>query len=255
MKLAELFTEYLASLFGGTRREAREVIFNAHDRGMHASRLLRDVVWPAMEQVQELYRNHKISPIVEHMAARINRTIADQLQSVLAREPQNGRRIVVLCGEGECEELGGQIMADLFEAKGWTVWFLGAGVPSDEILAFVSAVTPDILCIYGSRPREVPEIRRLIDLIREVGICEDMQVLVGGGVFNRAAGLAEEIRADLFAEDVSSAITAVAEHPVRVPIPDLPQPGRRRKHKHRMSAVRAKMRLLERAASKQKSRQ
>ena len=39
---------------------------------------------------------------------------------------------------------------------------------------------------------------QLIDSIREIGACPNMQVVVGGGVFNRAQGLAEEIGADLW---------------------------------------------------------
>ena len=147
--------------------------------------------------------------------------------------------MVVTCGEGEGEELGAQIMADLFEAAGWSVWFLGSGVPNDEILEFVGKTRPDILCVYGTQPNGVPEMRRLVDLIRNVGVCEEMQVLVSGGVFNRAEGLADEIRADLFAPTVSDALKVVAEHPVRVPKPDVPEPGRRRKRKKKPETVTA----------------
>ena len=38
-------------------------------------------------------------------------------------------------------------------------------------------------------------------------------------------GLAEEIRADLFAPNVRGALKTVAEHPVRIPQPDVPQLG------------------------------
>ncbi|MHC4562428.1 MAG: cobalamin B12-binding domain-containing protein [Planctomycetota bacterium] len=241
MKIAELFAEYLSHLFAGRRYEARRLLLDAHDHGTQAGKLLRGVVWPAMEQIEELYRAHEISLIVEHMASRVNRMVADQLQGLLPREPRTGKRIVVVCGEGENEELGAQMTADVFEAKGWITWFIGAGVPNDEILAFVADSEPDILCLYGTRPRGVPDARRLIDLIREVGVCEEMQILASGGVFNRAEGLAEEINADLFAPNVAEALKVVAAHPVRVPKPDVPQPGRRRKRK-RAETAKADMR-------------
>ena len=171
----------------------------------------------------------------------INRMMADQIQAVLRREPKSGRRIVVVCGDGETEELGAQITADLFEAKGWSVWFLGSGVPNDEILQFTGKIRPDLLCIYGSHPSGIPNIRRLVDLIREVNACEQMQILTMGGVFNRAEGLAEEIRADLSAATAEEAVATAIAHPVRVPQPDVPQPGRRRKRK-RKGAPSARMR-------------
>ncbi len=233
MKMAELFTQYLEHLFDGKRAEARELLFAAQDRGVTASKLLQTVIWPAMEQVDNLYRNNKISLIREHMATRINRMLADQLHGLLRREPKSGQRMVILCGDGEREELGAQIMADLFEAKGWSVWFLGSGVPNDEVLEFIGKKMPDILCIYGTLPAAIPNTRALIELIREINVCDQMQILVSGGVFNRADGLADEIRADLYAKNVQAAMKTVDEHPIRVPKPDMPQPGRRRKRRHK----------------------
>jgi len=237
MTIAELFKQYLEHLFGGKRCQARELLFSAHDRGFGSSKLLQRIIWPAMEQVERLYREHHISTAMEHMATRINRMLADQLQAFLAREPKSGKRMVVLTGQGEMEELCGQITADLFEAAGWSVWFLGAGVPNDEVLTMLGKLTPDILAICGATPAEVPNVRHLIALIREIGICNDMQVMAVGGVFNRAEGLGDEVKADLFAPDISEAVKLAEEHPVRIPRPDVPEPGRRRKRKKKIHAA------------------
>jgi methanogenic corrinoid protein MtbC1 len=233
MTTAELFKQYLEHLFAGKRCEAREHLFAAMDRGVPANTLLTSIIWPAMDQVDKLFRDNHISRITEHMATRINRMIADQLHAFIPREPKTGQRMVVVCGEGESSELGSQIIADLFEGQGWTVWFLGAGVPNDEVLSFIGKIKPDVLSIYGTVPAGVPGTRRLVDLIRDVNSCDQMQILVAGGVFNRAEGLADEIRADLFARDAKEALSVVQEHPVRIPKPDVPQPGRRRKRRRR----------------------
>ena len=229
MEISELFAQYLEHLFAGKRCEARELIEAALDRGVCGRRLIRYVVWPAMEQVEKLYRAGRVNRLMEHLGTRINRTIADQVQAHLARSPKNGLRMVVSCGDGEIEELGAQMTADLFEAEGWSVWFLGSGVPNDEILELLAKVKPDVLCVYGTQAVGVPNVRKLIDMIRDVGAWDQMQTLVVGGVFRRAPGLDEEIRADLYAAEAQEALKVVQEHPVRIPKPDLPRPGRRRK--------------------------
>lgn len=231
MKTADLFKQYLEHLFAGKRGEARQLMLAAQDRGVAACKLLQGVIWPAMEQVEKLYREHHISGIVEHMATRINRMIADQLQGLLPHQPRNGRRIIVTCGDGEGEELGAQIVSDLFEAAGWSVWFLGAGVPDDELVHFMGTIRPDVLCIHGAKPSAVPGIRKLIERARNIGACQDTQIMVCGGVFKRADGLADEVKADLYAGCVSEALQTVEEHPVRIAKPDMPEPGRRRKRK------------------------
>lgn len=233
METVEVFKGYLEHLFAGHRSRAREYIFDAHDRGFSADRLLTLIVWPAMEQIDRLYREDHITLITEHLATRINRMIADQLHAVLNDSPQDGRRIVLLCGASESAELGAQITADLFEANGWTAWFVGSGVPNDEVLRFCTDIDPDALLIHDSQPPEVPEVRKLIALIREVGVCPDMQILVYGGIYNRAEDLAEEINADLYAHDVRQALRLCDEHPTRIPRDDTPEPGRRRKRKRR----------------------
>ena len=237
MEIIEVFKQYMEHLFAGKRCEAREVLMSAQDRGVSARTILLSVVWPAMEQIERLYREGQINRISEHMATRINRMLADQLQGCMGRQPKTGRRMVVTCGDGETEELGAQMTADLFEVEGWHVWFLGSGVPNDEVLQLVGKLGPDVLCIYGAQPAGVPNTRKLIDMIREINAAPDMQVLLTGGVFNRAEGLAEEIRADMFAPNVRDALRLVEEHPVRIPQPDVPQPGRRRKRKRRAARL------------------
>jgi methanogenic corrinoid protein MtbC1 len=231
MEIADTFAQYLEHLFAGKRCQARELIRATLDRGVCARKLLQVVIWPAMEQIQHLYHQGRINRLMEHMATRINRMIADQLQGHMGRDPKNGLRLLVTCGDGEVEELGAQITADLFEATGWSVWFIGSGVPNDEVMEMLAQIKPDVLCVYGTQPSGVPNVRKLIELVREIGAYEQMQILVTGGVFNRAEGLDEEIRADLYAPDARRALNIVQEHPVRIPRPDVPQPGRRRKRR------------------------
>ena len=237
MEIVEVFKQYMEHLFIGRRCEARQVVMAAQDRGTSARTLVMNVIWPAMEQIEKLYREGRVDRISEHMATRINRMVADQLQGCMARHPKTGQRMVVVCSEGESEELGAQMVSDLFEVDGWQVWFLGCGVPADEILQLVGKLEPDILCLYGTQAKGVPELRHLIDTVREINSVPNMQVLVIGGVFNRAEGLAEEIRVDLFGHNVREAMRLVAEHPIRVPQPDVPQPGRRRKRKRSAEKV------------------
>ncbi len=236
MELANLFREYLGTLFAGKRAEARDLLQTAHDHGTPASTLLTGIVWQAMEQIDALFRQGHITSIVYQMALRINRSIADQLQPVLARRPRTGRQIAITCSQGEAQELGAQILADVFEADGWTVWFLGSGVPHDEILQLAGKNQPELLCIYGAHASALPEIRRLIETMRDVATCPNTRVMVAGGVFKRAEGLAEELRADYSAADVSEALR-VADTALQIsPASETPAFSRRR-NRRELAAV------------------
>ena len=69
---------------------------------------------------------------------------------------------------------------------------------------------PDILLIYGTKPKQAPGIRRLLDIIRDINAWPSMRIMLSGGVFNRAEGLWEEIGADLFASTAVEALFAAS---------------------------------------------
>jgi methanogenic corrinoid protein MtbC1 len=201
-----LSQQYLEPLLTGDRDACRGVIDQALARGVGEYDLLTKLIWPTMELVQTLYREDRITQSTLNLATRLNRTLTDQLAAKLPRAASNGRKVLIFCGDAEPEELGGQLCADLFESNGWTVRFGGGGVPNDEVLKLIGDQRPDLLVMYGTLPSAVPAVRKLIDYLREVNSCPEMQVMCCGGIYKRAEGLAEEIGADLFAPDAASAV-------------------------------------------------
>jgi methanogenic corrinoid protein MtbC1 len=107
--------------------------------------------------------------------------------------------------------------------------FSGGGVAADEILSQVQETQPQILLMFCSAPGDLPQIRRLIDSIREIGACPHLQIAVGGGVFNRAEGLADEIGADLSASSPLELYDILRENPDHRAEVNLPAAGTSRK--------------------------
>jgi MerR family transcriptional regulator, light-induced transcriptional regulator len=205
---------YLENLLAGDRVTCRKLIDATLEEGRHdAYDLLTKLVWPTMELLQTLYREDRINVSMLNMATRLNRSLTDQLTGKLEHKPANGKSVLIFCGNAEPEELGGQICADLFEADGYKVRFAGGGVPDDEVLKMIGDHRPDLLVMFGTLPSGVPAVRRLVDYLREVNSCPDMQVMCCGGIYKRAEGLAEEIGADLYAPDAAAAVEVANEHP------------------------------------------
>jgi len=229
-----ILQRYLEGLLQGDRKACRAVIEETLQSGTPANSVYVDIIWPIMVEIEKLWRSDQISAIEEHLATRINRTIVDQLQNKLPRRPSRNKKIAICCAQAELQELGAQIMADMFESDGWDIRFLGGGLTNEDILAFVNEYAPDILLIYGTTPKQAPSIRQLIDRIKSVNAWPNMRIMLSGGVFNRAEGLWEEIGADLFASTALEAVlTASGDNPIE---PELRMINRRRK-KHQKVAV------------------
>ncbi len=209
MDFKVIVEKYLEKLLAGDRMGCRKVLGEALQTGTPATGIYTDLFWPVMVAVDNLYRTHKIDMITEHMATRINRTLVDQLQNKLPHQESLEKTIVIACSSGEQEELGAQMCSDLFESAGWTVRFLGGGVPVDEIINLVNAVSADIIFIYGTKPSGAPDIRRLINDLKDMKANPELKIMLSGGVYNRADGLAEEMGADYFAETAKDALNII----------------------------------------------
>jgi methanogenic corrinoid protein MtbC1 len=207
----ELLARYLEPLLRGDRKSCRSVIEEALQKGIPANSVYIHMVWPIMAEIEKLLREEKITPVQEHLATRVNRTIVDQLQNKLPRRPGKNKKIVVCCAPDELQELGAQMMTDMFESDGWDVKFLGGGLTNDDILGYINESSPDILLIYGTAPKQAPDVRRLIDTVKSVNAWPDMRIMVSGGLFNRAEGLWQEMEADLYAETAIEALQVASD--------------------------------------------
>lgn len=220
---------YVESLINGDRVMARLLIDNLLKGGCSAYELLNDLIWPTMELIQGGYRDDRINISNLNLATRLNRAITDQLTAKLERCESNGKKVIIFCGDDEPEELGGQICADLFESAGWNVRFAGGGVPEDEVLSMIGQFQPDLTVMFGTLPSGVPAVRKLIDYLREVNSCPNMQVMCCGGIYKRAEGLSDEIGADLYAPDAADAVRVASEGSQRRASVDQQTVGRMRR--------------------------
>jgi methanogenic corrinoid protein MtbC1 len=201
MNAETLTLRLFEALIDGDRRGARSIVQNQVEAGVSAESLYVDLLWPTHEMIERLFRSDQLSVMAHNMATRLLRVLVDQAASDLinSRRHPDANRVLAMCGPNEQSELGAQIAVDLLEAHGMEVCFAGGGVANDEVLARVNETQPDVLVWFSSVPTDLPAIRQMIDPPRDRRL-PHIQIAVGGGVFSRAEGLAEEIGADLWAD-------------------------------------------------------
>jgi len=225
----QLVTERLmVALVSGDREEAQSIILSTVDEGLSPQLLIAEVLWPAYETVEKLFRSDQMTTLAHHLATRLLRVLQDQAAIRLERQASIGRSVFAVCGPTDADELAAQMAVDLLEHHGFDIRYAGGGIATDEILAHVQHSQPDVLLLFASAPQDLPGIRGLIDTLNEIGAVRKLQVVVGGGVFNRADGLAEEIGADLWATDPLELVEDMVAEPERRATPDQHTVGRKR---------------------------
>ena len=224
-----LLERFFTAAISGDRASIRDVMSEVYAADVPAERIASHLLWPTLNQIQNARRADQLTMLAYNFATRMMRSITDQLQMRYERQARRDQTVLVTCGAEESEELTGQLAADLLEADGYDVYFCGGGVANDEIVEQIAHLNVDKLVVFGSIPATVPETRLLIDRLHEIGACPQVQIIVGGGVFNRAEGLAEEIGADLWASDPIELVQTMAENSQRRMSPEQRTVGRKRR--------------------------
>ena len=240
MVKGKILERYLNSLLTGDRNQCTSVIEESLQSGIPAHQVYMDIIWPIMTEVDGLYREGKIDSAQEALASRINRSIVNQLQNKLPRRPKKEKRVVIVTAQSDKAELGGQMVNDLFESDGWETRFLGGTVNNDDVMSFIHGYSPDILLLYGFNGSDAPNVRALIDTVRNVNAFPEMRIMLSGGVFSRAEGLWEEIGADLYAETAAEAVMVAQAAPEKLPTPTrtIKQRGRTEQEAETVESVR-----------------
>lgn len=213
----DLITErFFEALIAGDRPQARLIISECVKiHGYTPSDLVTELFWPTYQNLEKLQRGDQITAMAHHLATRLLRVLVDQNSARMEFVPTRDRTVMVVCGQAESDEMGAQMAVDLLELEGFTVMFPGGGIANDEIIAHVNEHKPEVLMAFASAPGDLPNLRVMIDTLREIGACPNTQIAVGAGVFNRAEGLAEEIGADLWATDPLEMVERLVAEPER----------------------------------------
>lgn len=220
---------FFDALINGDRPLARTIIQETLKSGVTARQVLTDLLWPTYEAIEKLYRSDQLSKLCHHLGTRLLRVLVDQNASRLIPRESKARSIFALCGPRDSDELGAQMAVDLLEESGFEVRFAGGNIANDEIMAQVNDAKPDVLLMFASGANDLPNIRALIDQLHEIAACPNVQIAVGGGVFNRADGLAEEIGADLWASSPMAMVETLVAEPARRAQEQQRTVGRKRK--------------------------
>ena len=193
---------FLQVILRGERKAAAGFVLQALREGHSLSDLYTEVLQDALYAVGRLWETNRISVAKEHMATAIVQAVMAQLYEQMPL-PTQGRGSVVLTGvEGEFHQVGANMVADILEADGWSVCFLGTNMPHSGILDTIAEQQADLVGISATMLFNVPRVRQLIADIRSRFPERPPHILVGGAAFKAAPALWQEIGADGHAADL-----------------------------------------------------
>ncbi len=173
--------EFLASLLADGDDDMAAWVMSQALAERSRAEVYDEVVRPAMELVGTRWQEGQWSISVEHLASvALNRALSR------VRRPDNpeariGPTAVLAAPDMEQHVAGLVCLAQVLEDDGWHVENLGANVPADDLVSFISARDVDLVALSIGTAGRVEALSRAVVAIRAQGeSAAELPLIVGG---------------------------------------------------------------------------
>ena len=197
--------EYLQKILAGQRTVALEMIMDTYRSGYPIPAIYIDVFQESLYEIGRLWEANQITVADEHMGTAITQYVMSNLYQHLEIADQQRGKLVMTGVQGELHQVGANMVADVMEADGWDVLFLGTNVPDDGVLKSLRQHGADLFGISSTMLFNLPKVIQLVDKVRgEFG--DTVKILLGGGAFKSLQELPVELQGCLVARDLREAL-------------------------------------------------
>jgi len=198
--------EYLEDILGARRMDALGRVMAAYRSGYAIPDIYIDVFQASLYELGRLWESNRISVADEHMGTAITQFIMSNLYQHLEISEVVRGRLVVTGVQGELHQVGANMIADVLEADGWDVRFLGANVPPEDVIRAVREHEADLLGISATMYVNLPEVVQLVGMVRQEFGGKSPRILLGGGAFGGLPLLPPKLEGCLVVRDLKEAV-------------------------------------------------
>ena len=164
------------------------------------------VVRHALYTIGTLWERNEISVAEEHQATAIVGRVTSALYGRFVATPQTKGTAIVSAAPNEFHEVGARMVADILELDGWDVTYVGASIPTAELLDLLKKARPFLLALSVATPLNLEKARMVIASIKGIAELTSMRILAGGLAFSIVPDLWQDFGADGYAANLDDTI-------------------------------------------------
>ena len=178
------------------------------DKGISALDILHRGMIPAMEQIGERFKTGEVFIPEVLLAGRAMNEALLVLEPHLAVSGKGeGGKILIGTVQGDMHDIGKNMVVIMLRGVGYEIRDLGVNVSTEEFIRQVAGYNPHILALSALLTTTMPEMKKVIDALKEKGTRKNVKVIVGGAPVNQK--FANDIGADGYAGDAGEAVQLV----------------------------------------------
>ncbi len=176
-----IFEHYLKLLMEGDRPQCRAIVEDLLRADVEVKDLYGNLFQASLYKVGELWERNIISVATEHLATSITESLLSLVYPRIFAAHHIGKKAVIACVANEFHQIGGKMVADIFELHGWDGYFLGANTPPDELMGLIDNKKPDLVGLSLAISVNFDNLLKVVEMVRTT--FHDLPILVGGQAF------------------------------------------------------------------------
>ncbi len=200
----DILDDLYDSIVDGNAAGAQAGVQRALAAGIAPFDILNQGMIAAMTEVGALFETQEIFVPEMLVAARAMKQSIELLRPhLVAADVQPIGRVVIGTVRGDLHDIGKNLVTMMLEGAGFEVIDLGVDTSTDKFVEAVRTHQPHLLGMSALLTTTMPQMRATIQALEQAGLRGQVVVMVGGAPVTDA--FAEEIGADIYAADASTA--------------------------------------------------
>lgn len=170
------FLDFYNNLIEGNKENCSLIVNTLLDEGIDITDIYIDLFQKSLYRIGKLWDHNELTIPEEHLATNIISSLIEKYSPspVITRD----EKAIVTCIDKEFHEIGAKMVAKIFELNGYKTYYLGASVPSKEVIKFIRQIDPQVIAISWSLYLNMARFLDVLDNITKMFV--NKKIYVGG---------------------------------------------------------------------------
>lgn len=201
---AEIVMEIAQFVEKGRAKNVKKLVEEALAQNVDPKEILNEGLLEGMMAVGVKFKNNEVFvPEVLVAARAMNGGLAILEPKLIEVGNEPIGRAVVGTVKGDLHDIGKNLVVMMLKGAGFEIYDMGTDVEPEAFIAKAEEVKADVIGMSALLTTTMPNMKEVIDTLKERGLRDKYIVMVGGAPVNEA--FAQEIGADFYTADAPSA--------------------------------------------------
>lgn len=170
------FLDFYNNLIEGNKENCSQIVQLLISEGIDITEIYVNLFQKALYRIGKLWDHNQLTIPEEHLATNVISSLIEKYSP--SPTITRNEKALVTCIDKEFHEIGAKMVAKIFEYHGYKTYYLGAAVPTKEIIKFTQQLSPQVIAISWSLYLNLARFLEVLDSISKMFV--DKTIFVGG---------------------------------------------------------------------------